>query len=120
MKSKEWVSEYAKYTSTEEFLEAYAKETKELIAKRTAGSGKFEGKNKKVVDTSIAAKDGAIREQKQKFLAICEKVPNLHEELFDKVLIPCYISVATQLTTKENTSPEEIEKCTVGRKLVAS
>lgn len=76
-KAREWVEVFNKVTSAEEaavVLSSYADETKELIAQRTKNS-KPESKK--------GAMDGALREQKQKFQAICRAVPNFIPEMFD-------------------------------------
>lgn len=73
MKAREW----AGLVAAGDISEAFATETRELIAKRTAGSDK---------DTKCPAIEGALREQRMKWLAIARINPVLTSEAFDSMV----------------------------------
>ena len=76
-KAFEWANKFSKTTECETLLNEYKVETEELINNRTKNS-KDEYKK--------AAKEGAIREQRQKFIAICNRVDGLQVQMFDEVM----------------------------------
>ena len=77
MKSKEWAKQYEQY-GFEKMAEMYMEETKKLIDQRTRYSD---------AKSRALAVDGAVREQKQKWDAVCRAVPNgLTASLFDDMV----------------------------------
>lgn len=77
MKAVEWAAKFQAAASEEEVLLVLGEfgiETAELITVRTKGSNN---------QSRLAAADGAVREQKQKFGAIKSRVPTLTDEQFD-------------------------------------
>lgn len=79
-KAFEWAAKFVKVNTVEDWaaiLKEYEEETKSLIDLRT--------KNSKD-QYRAAAIDGAIREQRQKFLSICKSAPYINVEMFDKLV----------------------------------
>lgn len=70
-KAKEWV---AAYKTKDEFITAYVAEIAKLVSDRTA---------KSLPETKYFAAEGAIREQKSKYVAICSKIVELNEASYD-------------------------------------
>jgi hypothetical protein len=129
MKATEWVARFNP-DKQEEFLKAYAEETANLIADRTKGSGVYQSGEKKV-DTRPTAIDGALREQRQKWQAICFKTSgSLTTEMFDTQVVGLHlpdVALAQQkwrenknkpVEDQETAKPEEVAAGNVGRKLV--
>jgi hypothetical protein len=126
LKSKDWVSKYDK-TKQEEFLKAYAEETAKLIAERTAKSGVVtlrDGKTK--VDTKYGATEGVLREQRQKWTAVCNKLndSSLTTNLFDTLIMGTHLpdviaslKAHSERTAKESDKAQPVEKGVAGRKL---
>ena len=85
MKAVEWAGKFEAVPESEasiqerfaEVLKEYGIETAELVAARTKNS------NEK---TKFLAADGAVRDQRTKFCAVCRRVPALTESLFDLIL----------------------------------
>ena len=101
MKAVEWIAKFEAVPVSEapvgerfaDVLKEFGVETAELVAART--------KNSKP-ESRLPAADGAIREQKSKFRAICGRVP-ITEALFDLLLItavPDYIAWQTAAQKK--------------------
>jgi hypothetical protein len=126
LKSADWVKRFDK-TKQEEFLKAYAEETAKLITERTAKSGVVtlrDGKTK--VDTKYGATEGVLREQRQKWAAVCNKLndSSLTTNLFDTLIMGTHLpDVITSLkahaehTVKESDKVQPVEKGVAGRKL---
>lgn len=74
-KAKEWI---VKYSSKDEFIGQYAEETAKLVAERTA---------KSTEETRLGAAEGAIRQQKDKWRAICNSVKELNENTFELMIV---------------------------------
>lgn len=77
MKAKEWAAKLEAGTTQEEMLKEFGQETAELVAARTKTS---------TPESKLPAAEGAVREQQNKFRAICQKVPALNEAKFNELL----------------------------------
>jgi len=94
MKAVEWVAKFDAVPANEappqerfaEVLKEFGVETAELVTTRTKNS---------LPETKFAAADGAVKEQKNKFRAICGRVPALTETLFDFLLATALPDFAT-------------------------
>jgi hypothetical protein len=127
MKSKEWAKKFNK-DDVEGFCKAYARETEELVNNRTRGSGMFERGDKKW-DTTPAATEGALREQRQKWTALCRLVNepelltvNLFDDKVVKELMPetaALLKKWTDAKAKENSKTIENSPGKIGRRLVS-
>jgi hypothetical protein len=119
MKAKDWVARFDT-DKQEEFFKAYAEETAKLIDERTKNSGIYV-KGDKAVNTRPDAIVGALREQRQKWNAICQKTNgSLTTRMFDtQILGLCapYL-VVTQQEPPEEATNTDISPGKIGRKLV--
>ncbi len=80
MKAVEWVEQFKTATTPEELaliMDEYGKETVELMVFRSKSSTE---------KSRLAAMDGAVNEQRNKFRAITGKVPAAVPTLFDDML----------------------------------
>lgn len=85
MKAVEWAAKFEAIPVSDappmerfaDVLKEFGVETAELVAARTKGSKQ---------GAELPAADGAVREQKSKFRAICGRVPALTEAMFDLLL----------------------------------
>lgn len=102
MKAFEWAARFAK-EDRETVLNDFALETRDLADKR---SEKSKDKYKK------SAVEGAVREQRQKFLAVCGRVEGLTNEMFDDMMR----SHLADLMVKQSNQEEETD----GRELIRS
>ena len=120
LKSKEWAVKFAPAGDgklfdkklLDEVLTEYALETRELIDART--------KNSKP-ESKAAASDGALREQKQKFLAVSNQVKWLLPEFFDEMVVTHLNDTKTLVDKwKASTKKKEEDKQekVVGRNIV--
>lgn len=76
MKARDWVAKFLE--NPESAQQQFVEETAELVELRTKKSkDKFRG----------PALEGAVREQRQKWHAICMRLPQLDKNLFDSVLV---------------------------------
>jgi hypothetical protein len=126
LKAKEWAEKF-NTGKPEEFLKDYAEETSKLIAERTKGSGVVtlsDGQTK--TDTKPAVVDGVLREQRQKWQAICSKVGgSLTTEMFEVEILGVHLPAvvteqrkwAESKNTKQGKKTEVIPKGESGRKL---
>lgn len=80
MKAKEWKVKFQE-GNIDDMLKAYGEETAKLVAARTLNSKD---------DNKYPAAEGAIREQKTKFAAICSGVESITEAHFD-VMVDAYV-----------------------------
>jgi hypothetical protein len=89
MKAKEYVAKLEAATGEEQtqILMQFFAETGELVLQRTKNSDIF---------TLGGCRDGVIREQKDKFRAICNKVSWLKPEMFDELLEKCLPTLALE------------------------
>lgn len=121
MRAKEWLAKFEE-DKQEEFFKAYAEETLKLISERTKGSGVYVNGDK-TVNTRPDAIVGALREQRQKWNAICQKTNgSLTTEMFDTQVVGLHLQ---HLPVKQEESPEvatntDVSPGKVGRKLVKS
>jgi hypothetical protein len=129
MKAKEWAKIFK--GNTEHFCKVYAEETAKVVAERTKGSGIITLANDKKVDTKLAATDGALREQRHKWAAICRalgEASSLTTEMFDKAVLTQLPDVLTihkayqesllKKDEKEKVTSEDVKAGKPGRKLV--
>jgi uncharacterized protein YecA (UPF0149 family) len=85
MKAVEWAAKFDAVPASEapvaerfaDVLKEFGVETAELVATRTKTSQP---------ESKLPAADGAVKEQRNKFRAICGRVPTLTEDMFDAVL----------------------------------
>jgi hypothetical protein len=130
MRAKEWASKFEQ-DKLQEFIQAYAEETAKVVAERTKGSGIITLANDKKVDTKLAATDGALREQRHKWAAICRalgEASSLTTEMFDKAVLTQLPDVLTvhkayqesllKKDEKEKVTSEDVKAGKPGRKLV--
>lgn len=90
MKAKEWAAKFEETKGDAELVNAvkseFALETRELVDKRTANS-KPDMKLKNGVVNGVAyATDGVMREQRQKWEAVCRLTNTVKPNEFDSVL----------------------------------
>jgi hypothetical protein len=127
MKAKEWAKVFK--DNTEDFCKVYAEETARVVAERTKGSGIITLANDKKIDSKLTATDGAIREQRQKWGAICRalgEASSLTTEMFDNAVLtqlPDVVAVhkaykESLLKKEEKDKPEDVKAGKPGRKLV--
>lgn len=80
MKAVEWAGKFQAATSDEEMalvFEEFGTEIAELIGLRTKGSNSL---------TRLSAAEGAVKEQRQKFVAMKSRVPSLTDEQFEAIV----------------------------------
>jgi hypothetical protein len=126
MKAKEWVGTY-KPGDEGALLNAFAEETQKLVLDRTKNSGTIKLKDKEI-NTAAAATQGAIREQRQKWLAVCSKLPTLTPEMFDEAIAKAYQPKPVEAQQPEeevvvDVKPKKVIPLPVGgdgRKLIAT
>lgn len=118
MKSKDW----AKRFESEDLVQVvgdFALETRELVEARTKFSTKEDkGKAKPSLQPAI---DGALREQRQKWQAVCNLVPALAGTTFDKILAEHLNDLKTANDNWKNQGVKEKEESKTpqnGRSLV--
>lgn len=99
MKAKDWAQKFLTVgiDNKELTCEDFAKETAELIAERTKNSHPL---------TVNAATEGALREQRQKWRAICKSVLWLRETAFDEIVA----AFLPEVFKSQNTWTNEHEK----------
>ncbi len=106
MKATEWAEKFLAVPASEapveeryaEVLKEFGAETAELVAARTKTSKP---------ETRLGAAEGAVREQKSKFRAICGRVPALTEALFDSLLT---VATPDYLAWKAAAEKKKVEK----------
>ena len=101
MKAKEWVKKFESGEELANLLKEYGVETAELVATRTKTSKP---------ETMFPAAEGAVREQRVKFCAICTRVLTLKESMFDSVLataIPEYDNWVKKAAQKKTEKPKD-------------
>ncbi len=117
MKASEWANKFLMVPQTDglpeqteeeryaEVLKLYGEETAKLFSDRTKSSKP---------ESKLPAGEGAIREQRSKFRAVCNRVPGLSESLFDKVVddsVPEYkIWAAMVVTKKKKTQQDDVKE----------
>lgn len=110
MKAAEWAVKFDAVPVSEapvkerfaDVLKEFGIETAELVANRTKTSKP---------ESKLPAADGAIREQKTKFRAICGRVPALAEQMFDlllKTAVPDYLVWQKAAQKKVEQKPQDV------------
>jgi invasion protein IalB len=128
MKAKDWLVQLDQNSNVEDFFKAYAKETADLIADRTKKSGVIQRSDNKKIDTKPAVIDGVLREQKQKWHAICARNSSVTISDFEHKVVNTHLSdiALSQRKWTENKAKQEKENKVVapvggdGRTLVAN
>jgi hypothetical protein len=119
-KAQEWVNKFSVDTDNEINFKAYAEETRKLINNRTGGSDD---------KTRNSVIDGALREQRQKWLAICNRLrsSSLTIDMFDKIIVETLLSDIAEsqqrwrtASNKQVETPTEKLSGIPGRMLVGS
>ena len=105
MKSAAWAQKINGVAAGEipAVFQEYAEETRQLIAERTKGSGVFGEKENEKVDTRPSVIDGVLREQRQKWMAICRQTRSLTTQMFDNDIVGFFMPevVASQKKWQE-------------------
>ncbi len=115
MKSWDWVCKYraeVKCAETQKtFLDEYALETRDLVDLRSKNSkpkDNLKGEEwKKARASQRAAIDGAIREQRQKWRAICDRQASLTLEMFDEGIMRVQLKDIYDVLNPQATKPAE-------------
>jgi hypothetical protein len=110
VKAWDWLIQLKKHNNLEDFFKAYAKETAELITERTKKSGSIQLRDKKV-DTKPAVIDGVLREQRQKWHAICARNSSVTISDFEQKVVNTYLAdvAASQHKWTESKTKQESE-----------
>ena len=110
MKAKQWAERFSTADGQDQLdvlLKAYAEETAELIAARSKNSGTIVLEKDKKLDTKPTAIEGAVREQRQKWQAVCRQHGSLSTDYFDTVIMGQYLA---QVVTEQAKWKESLNK----------